>query len=85
MNETSEKADTPAYDREFLIRMIQFKMPFGQYEGRYVTSLPVHYLEWFQRQGFPGGRLGQYLATMYEIKTNGLDDILKPIIRKYRF
>lgn len=71
------------FDREFLIRMVQYKMPFGQYKGRYITNLPVHYLEWFQRKGFPSGTLGQYMATMYEIKINGLDDILKPI--KYKF
>lgn len=68
----------------FLIKLVQARMPFGQYKGRYITDLPVHYLEWFNRKGFPKGRLGQYLATMYEIKTNGLDQILKPIIKKYR-
>lgn len=72
------------FDQNFLIQMVQFKMPFGQYKGRYVTNLPVHYLEWFQRQGFPSGKLGQYLATMYEIKINGLDNILKPIKHKYQ-
>jgi len=71
-------------NREFLIEMVQYKMPFGQYEGRYVTDLPVHYLEWFQRKGFPDGKLGQYLATMYEVKTNGLDQIIYPIKRKYQ-
>ena len=59
-------------------------MPFGQYKGRYITQLPVHYLEWFSRKGFPNDQLGQYLATMFEIKTNGLDDILRPIIKQYR-
>ena len=72
------------YQRDFLIKLVQAKMPFGQFEGRYITNLPVHYLEWFSREGFPNGQLGQYLATMFEIKTNGLDDVLKPIIRRYR-
>ncbi|MCC5913694.1 MAG: DUF3820 family protein [Balneolaceae bacterium] len=72
------------YDRTFLIRLVNARMPFGQYKGRFIASLPVHYLEWFERQGFPGGQLGQYLSTMYEIKTNGLDEILKPIIRDHR-
>jgi len=72
------------FDNDFLIEMVQFKMPFGQYEGRFITDLPVHYLEWFQRKGFPGGRLGQYLATMYEIKINGLDDLIRPIKKKYQ-
>lgn len=72
------------YDRTFLIHLVQAKMPFGRYKSRYITDLPVHYLEWFSRKGFPDGRLGQYLSTMYEIKTNGLNSILDPIKREYR-
>lgn len=60
-------------------------MPFGQYKDRYITDLPMHYLEWFSRKGFPPGQLGQFLSTMYEIKTNGLDSILRPIIQQYRY
>lgn len=67
------------YDSTFLIYLVQAKMPFGQYEGRYITDLPVHYLEWFSRKGFPDGQLGQYLSTMYEIKINGIENILDPI------
>ncbi len=59
-------------------------MPFGKHKGWYITSLPVHYLEWFNREGFPNGELGQFLSTMYEIKTNGLEEILKPIISEFR-
>ncbi len=72
------------YDSSFLIKMVQAKMPFGKYEGHYVTELPVYYLEWFNREGFPSGQLGQYLSTMFEIKTNGLDEILAPIKREFR-
>jgi uncharacterized protein len=72
------------YDPSFLIRLIQAKIPFGRFKGRYVTDLPVSYLEWFSRKGFPGGEMGQYLATMYEIKINGLESLLTPIIRSQR-
>lgn len=72
------------YDQSFLIKMVLQKMPFGQYKGRYITGLPVHYLEWFARKGFPDGQLGQHLSTMYEIKINGLEHVLKPIIAQYR-
>jgi uncharacterized protein (DUF3820 family) len=72
------------YDSTFLIKLVQAKMPFGRFKNRYITQLPVSYLEWFSRNGFPKGDLGQYLATMFEIKTNGLDDILRPIIQKHR-
>ena len=63
---------------------MQAKMPYGKYKEWYITNIPVHYLEWMQRKGFPNGTLGQYLATMFEIKTNGLDDVLKPLIKQYR-
>jgi len=80
----SNPISLPLYDSTFLIKLVQAKMPFGRYKDRYITTLPTHYLEWFSRKGFPKGQLGQYLATMFEIKTNGLDDILKPIVKKYR-
>lgn len=67
------------FDRTFLYKLVIAKMPFGQFKGRNIISLPVHYLEWFHRKGFPNGVLGQQLATMYEIKTNGLEHILDPI------
>lgn len=72
------------FDQHFLIGLVNAKMPFGKYKDWYITSLPVHYLEWFSRKGFPAGQLGQYLSTMFEIKTNGLEDILKPIISTER-
>ena len=81
---SQNKTEEMPYDPEFLIQMVRFKMPFGKYEGRYVTNLPVYYLEWFQRKGFPDGKLGQYLATMYEVKVNGLDGIMQPIKRRYQ-
>lgn len=56
------------------------KMHFGKYQGRILADLPVSYLEWFMRNGgFPKGKLGMQLATVYEIKINGLEDLLKPL------
>ena len=54
-------------------------MPFGRYKGIILADLPVSYLEWFQRKGFPDGKLGMHLATMYEIKSNGLEYLLDPL------
>ncbi len=64
---------------EILITLVRMPMPFGKYKGRLLCDLPVSYLEWFQRKGFPKGKLGMYLQTMYEIKLNGLDSLLDPI------
>ena len=51
-------------------------MPFGKYKETYLSDLPVSYLEWFHSKGFPPGKLGMLLATVYEIKINGLTAIL---------
>jgi hypothetical protein len=67
---------TDAFNPDFLRNIVSFKMPFGKYEGRLLCDLPIHYLEWFKRQGFPKGKLGMLLETVYEIKLNGLDDLL---------
>ena len=64
---------------ELLIQLVQMKMPFGKYKDRLLCNLPVSYLEWFQRKGFPKGKLGVLLETIYEIKINGLEDLLGPL------
>lgn len=62
---------------EILQEICKVKMPFGKYEGRILADLPVSYLEWFIRNGgFPKGKLGMQLSTVYEIKLNGLEEIL---------
>ncbi|MBS1509359.1 MAG: DUF3820 family protein [Bacteroidetes bacterium] len=64
---------------ELLLQLVTMKMPFGKYEGTQLSQLPVSYLEWFHRKGFPKGKLGVLLATLYEIKINGLEYLLQPL------
>jgi uncharacterized protein (DUF3820 family) len=59
-------------------------MPFGRYQGRLICNLPEAYLVWFKQKGFPKGRLGVLLASMYEIKLNGLEYLLDPLKNKSR-
>ena len=71
-------------DKEILIQIVTTKMPFGKYKDTLLCDLPMAYLEWFLRKdGFPAGKLGQQLATVYEIKLNGLEAILKDLKSKY--
>ena len=72
------------FNPEILTDLIKVQMPFGRYKGTLLSDLPVSYLEWFQRQGFPAGKLGMMLATVYEIKLNGLEDILYQLKRGVR-
>lgn len=66
-------------DSELLYQLVKMEMPFGKYKGTLLCNLPVSYLEWFQRKGFPKGKLGVLLQTIYEIKLNGLDYLLNPL------
>lgn len=67
---------------EILKELVHMKMPFGKYKDRLLCDLPVFYLEWFAREGFPEGKLGMLLSTIHIIKTNGLEDLLKPLKEK---
>jgi uncharacterized protein (DUF3820 family) len=72
----------PSYSQpnpELLLQLVEMKMPFGKYKGTILCNLPIHYLEWFARKGFPEGKLGVLLQTIYEIKLNGLEGLLKPL------
>ncbi|MER2996714.1 DUF3820 family protein [Pontibacter populi] len=71
-------------DPQLLVDLVKMKMPFGKYKDYFISDLPVSYLEWFQRKGFPEGKLGMLLATAYEIKLNGLEFLLTPIKRNVR-
>jgi uncharacterized protein (DUF3820 family) len=64
---------------QILKDIVNIVMPFGKYKGRPICDLPEYYLVWFENNGFPEGKIGILLATMYEIKLNGLEYLLKPI------
>lgn len=64
-----------------LAELANARMPFGRYKDRLLTDLPDTYLVWFQRRGFPEGKLGRMLQSMLEIKINGLEKLLIPLRR----
>ncbi|MBN7813967.1 DUF3820 family protein [Algoriphagus sp. YJ13C] len=70
-------------DRTFLIKLAHTKMPFGKYKGRYLIDLPEPYVIWYHSKGFPEGKLGEMLQTIYEVKVNGLEDLIRNIKKNY--
>ncbi len=67
-------------DSKILIELVKTRMPYGKYKGRFLYQLPEPYLVWYHQKGFPQGKLGMQLNTLYEIKLNGLEYLLKPLI-----
>ncbi len=70
-------------DKDFLIKLSHTKMPFGKYKDRYLIDLPEHYVVWYHNKGFPKNKLGQMLETVYTLKVNGLEYIVREIQKRY--
>ncbi len=75
--------NNPLGDKTILIDLVRKRMPFGKYQGRFLADLPTYYLEWFAAKGFPKGRIGILLETLFVIRTEGLHEILDELRRRY--
>jgi len=67
---------------ELLELLVTREMPFGKYKGRLIADLPVHYLAWFAREGFPEGQFGPLLALMHELDHNDLRALVEPLRKR---
>ena len=66
-------------NRKHLELLVTREMPYGRYKGMLIADLPGSYLNWFAREGFPAGEIGQLLALMQELDHNGLSALLDPL------
>jgi hypothetical protein len=65
------------------------RMPFGKYGPKHdsprgvpLYDLPVEYLLWFSRKGFPKGRLGELLRIVHQLKVDGCDEVFDEFRRQ---
>jgi uncharacterized protein (DUF3820 family) len=65
--------------QQTLIKLANYRMPFGKYANRLLVEVPERYYIWFANKGFPEGELGDFMRMMLEIKTNGLEYLLTPL------
>lgn len=63
-----------------LLEAVGMRMPFGKFKGERLIDLPEPYVVWFRGQGFPPGTLGQRMALVYELKVNGLEKLVRPML-----
>ncbi|MEI6890818.1 MAG: DUF3820 family protein [Pontiella sp.] len=60
--------------KEFM-ELATARMPFGKHTGWLLIDLPEPYVVWFKQKGFPKGKIGKQLETIYVIKANGLEHL----------
>ena len=66
-------------DPEELIKLANYRMPFGKHKGLLLIDLPERYVVWFHGEGLPKGELGKLLGIVYTIKVNGLEFLFEPL------
>ena len=66
-------------DPQQLLKLAQYRMPFGKYANRLLIDLPEPYVIWFANKGFPNGELGKMMAIVHEVKVNGLEYLFQPL------
>jgi len=71
-----------AMQTEHLTQLLTRQMPYGKYKGRVIADLPLHYLSWFSRAGFPPGDIGRLLELAFELQHNGLMTLLDPLRKR---
>lgn len=71
-------------DPTLLLDLVKMQMPYGKYKGYLICNIPESYLLWYKDKGFPKGKLGDLMATMFEIRVNGLEYLLIPLKNQNR-
>ena len=71
-------------DPTLLLDLVKKQMPYGKYKGYLICNIPESYLLWYKDKGFPKGKLGDLMATMFEIRVNGLEYLLTPLKNQQR-
>lgn len=64
-------------DHALLVELLDYRMPFGKYQGTRLLELPEAYLAWFSRKGMPSGKLGVLLETALVVRMNGLEPLCR--------
>jgi uncharacterized protein (DUF3820 family) len=63
-----------------LLKLARMPMPYGRFKGTLLINLPEPYVVWYHSKGLPNGELGRLLGLLYEIKLNGLEYLIRPLM-----
>ena len=75
--------------QRLLTELADTRMPFGKFgpvkfppRGLPVYELPYEYLRFFERKGYPAGKLGKLMKFVHDIKRDGAEEIFAGLRRR---
>jgi len=71
-------------DPELIFKLSSFRMPFGKHSTVLLIDLPLPYLNWFSKQGFPEGELGQLMRIVHETKSGDMEHFFEDMRKKHQ-
>ena len=66
-------------DPNLFSKLANYRMPFGKHTNVLLIDLPLKYLDWFCKSGFPQSELGELMRIVHETKADGLEHFLERI------
>ena len=66
-------------DPELMSKLTIARMPYGKHSKLLLTDLPLDYLNWFSKAGFPGGELGHLMRIVHDVKSGGMEHLFESI------
>ena len=76
------KTDGTYADPNLMSKLANYRMPFGKHSNMLLIDLPLTYLDWFSRKGFPQSELGELMRIVHETKSDGMEKLFDRIRRK---
>ena len=69
-------------DPELFVKLANTRMPFGKHSKILLIDLPIDYLNWFSKKGFPQGELGELMRVVHDTKSNDMQHFIDGIRAK---
>ena len=71
-------------DPDLMFKLASYRMPFGKHTKMLLIDLPLPYLGWFSKKGFPQGELGQLMRIVHETKSDGMEHFFDEMRNKFQ-
>ena len=69
-------------DPRLMSKLANYRMPFGKHSDLLLIDLPLKYLNWFYKQGFPQSELGQLMHVVHDLKAGDMEHLIEPLRKK---